>query len=149
MTAARVLWLQQHQLIPQTHQQVAYKAVCVSVDRASEAGDVGRALQLFNAAERFTGGERRCDSWTVTRVAQGVIGGQLRRACAAGDVAAVAQLERLTRFGGLVFQRLEVGWIFRANAACALRVTHMHVVFIRRFPHGAPDAYKVCALLLA
>jgi hypothetical protein len=108
MTAGRVLWLQQRQLIPQTHQQGTYRAINVSVPRALEAGDVGRALQLFNVAERYTGVEKGRNILTISPVVEGVIGGQLRKACAAGDAAAVAQLERLVRFGDTVFVDLEV-----------------------------------------
>jgi hypothetical protein len=108
MTDGRVLWLQQRQLIPQTHQQGAYRAINVSVPRALEAGDAGRALQLFNVAERLTGVEKGRNILTIAPVVEGVIGGQLRRACAAGDAAAVAQLERLVRFGDTVFVDLEV-----------------------------------------
>jgi hypothetical protein len=120
MTVGRVLWLKQRQLIPQTHQQGTYFAVNLLLERALEAGDFDPALPLSKLVERFTGVDKLRESYTLPRVVKGVIGGHLRRACAAGDAAAVAQLERLVRFAEGVFWDMEVGWMQQGQCSmCA------------------------------
>jgi hypothetical protein len=99
LNAARVLWLQQHQLLPKEQQLSACSALSIATEMTSGTGDFACALQLHKAATALGKLQKPDDNITVvTDVVEGSICGHLRRACAAGDAAAVAQLERLAGF---------------------------------------------------
>ncbi|WIA11034.1 hypothetical protein OEZ85_011187 [Tetradesmus obliquus] len=73
------------------------------MELAVEAGDFARALKLHNTVQGLKGVEQHHMMMRVGSVYEGSIGGRLRRACAAGDAAAVAQLERLAGFARHTF----------------------------------------------
>jgi hypothetical protein len=100
LSAARVMWLQQRQLVPEEQLQYVYCALKSAVEVAAEAGEFSLALQLYNMIEGLDGVQQHPMLMKVAQLVESSIGGHLRRACAAGDAAAVAQLERLVRFGG-------------------------------------------------
>uniref|UniRef100_A0A383WCH8 Uncharacterized protein n=1 Tax=Tetradesmus obliquus TaxID=3088 RepID=A0A383WCH8_TETOB len=105
MPAARVMWLQQHQLVPPEQQHLkicASFALQGAMEVAIEAGDFTQAMQLYNVSNSVDGLQEMFVE-RDKRVVGSSIGGHLRRACAAGDAAAVAQLERLVCFAnGLI-----------------------------------------------
>ncbi|WIA11044.1 hypothetical protein OEZ85_011197 [Tetradesmus obliquus] len=69
-----------------------------------EAGDFTRALQLHSVLTGSAGVRlRKLVSVRAADAFRSSIGGHLRRACAAGDAAAVAQLERLVCFAHNIF----------------------------------------------
>ncbi|WIA30935.1 hypothetical protein OEZ86_000985 [Tetradesmus obliquus] len=73
------------------------------MELAIEAGDFAGALKLHNTLQGLKGVEQHHMIMRVGSVYEGSIGGHLRRACAAGDAAAVAQLERLAGFARHTF----------------------------------------------
>eukprot|EP00883_Tetradesmus_obliquus_P006884 jgi/Sobl393_1/1743/SZX61423.1 len=104
VSAARITWLQQHQLVPKEQQHVAYHSLRGAVELAMEAGDFTRALQLHSVLTGSAGVRlRKLVSVRAADAFRSSIGGHLRRACAAGDAAAVAQLERLVCFAHNIF----------------------------------------------
>ncbi|WIA30947.1 hypothetical protein OEZ86_000997 [Tetradesmus obliquus] len=111
------MWLQQHQLIFRQHKQVAYRALIGAMDADVEAGDFPRALQLHNVVQGLDEVLRQSKGTTATGVVRHSIGGRLRRACAVGDTAAVAQLERLAGFAGHLATDLPNQAGAQANAA--------------------------------
>jgi len=122
LSAARVAWLQQHQLVPEQMQPNAYCAFKGAMELASEAGDFARALRLHNVVNSMDGVPRRHPvSMTAAAVVGSSIGGHLRRACAAGDAAAVAQLERLAGFSRHALVDVNVSLLVRCgrlNPSC-------------------------------
>jgi hypothetical protein len=110
LSAAQLMWLQQHQLLPTELHQLAYIAFNKAVEQATKAGDFSSALQLYRILDGLD--EVRMPPGPVgvlEVVVEGSICGHLRRACAAGDAAAVAQLERLAGFASNFYTDLEVG----------------------------------------
>jgi hypothetical protein len=84
------------------------------VEAAAAAGDYAGVLALFKGHAALPELQQRV--WAAALTSQfswrGFLGqvlkSRLRRACAAGDAAAVAQLERLACFGESVFRVTEV-----------------------------------------
>jgi hypothetical protein len=107
----RALWLLQHQLPPPQDSRVnPSQQLWPGIDSATGAGDFARALELYNAAKAAPQGPAGLHFMMgrVQTVLQQCISGHLRRACAAGDAAAAAQLERLVCFADNAFAATEV-----------------------------------------
>jgi hypothetical protein len=120
-TPTTAQWLLQHQLLPPPgHALYPRKPLWTGIADAVSAGDFARALELHNAfnalpakqqqqqQQREPGAVYLDEQLQAAAVVKHSIMGHLRRACAAGDAAAVVQLERLVCFAGNVFSKTQV-----------------------------------------
>jgi hypothetical protein len=115
-----LLWLVQHDLLPCLDSSVAVagEMLRMAMQSAAGVGDFAHVLQLYHATAVLPEAHKRSSSeepfsWKV--LLADVFRGHLHRACAAGDAAAVAQLERLTCFAENVFRVKEV-----SNHSCCI-----------------------------
>jgi hypothetical protein len=117
-------WLLRHQLVPAAGHESAQprRVLWQGIADAAAAGDFACALELHSS---FTVLPPMCQQrqqrllrkrgevcldpqLQAAALVQQSVRGHLRRACAAGDAAAVAQLERLAYFAGNMFSSTEV-----------------------------------------
>uniref|UniRef100_A0A383WAU0 Uncharacterized protein n=1 Tax=Tetradesmus obliquus TaxID=3088 RepID=A0A383WAU0_TETOB len=110
-TAVGASWLMQHNLPPKQDRTFhGMPPLWSGVLHASRAGDFVAALGFASADKEMP--QRLQDELPMSDKVQALLrhsfGGHLRRACAAGNAAAVAQLERLAGFAANVFAATEL-----------------------------------------
>ncbi|WIA11045.1 hypothetical protein OEZ85_011198 [Tetradesmus obliquus] len=110
-TAVGASWLMQHNLPPKQDRTFhGMPPLWSGAYHATRAGDFAAALGFANADKKMP--QRLQDELLMRDKVQALlrhsIGGRLRRACAASDAAAVAQLERLAGFASNAFAATEL-----------------------------------------